>query len=93
MLGHFKKAKIPPKRFVKEFPVTPDAHVPIGEPTPNTCRPFFEFILCKEQRCLPYIMFQGNMLMWLQTRAFFCFFDRRQKFTRYLVLEKDSKVG
>jgi len=30
MLGHFKKAGVPPKRIVKEFPVTPDAHVPIG---------------------------------------------------------------
>lgn len=30
MLGHFKKAGVDPKRIVKEFPVTPDAHVPIG---------------------------------------------------------------
>ncbi|KAF8892510.1 translation protein [Infundibulicybe gibba] len=30
MLGHFRKAKVSPKRIVKEFPVTPDAHVPIG---------------------------------------------------------------
>ena len=32
MLGHFRKAKVPAKRIVKEFPVTPDAHVPVGEP-------------------------------------------------------------
>lgn len=31
MLGHFRKAQIPPKRIVKEFPVTPDAHIPVGE--------------------------------------------------------------
>jgi hypothetical protein len=31
MLGHFRKAQVPPKRIVKEFPVTPDAHIPIGE--------------------------------------------------------------
>ena len=31
MLGHFRKAKVPAKRIVKEFPVTPDAHVPVGE--------------------------------------------------------------
>lgn len=31
MLGHFKKAGVSPKRIVKEFPVTPDAHVPVGE--------------------------------------------------------------
>lgn len=31
MLGHFKKAGVAPKRIVKEFPVTPDAHVPVGE--------------------------------------------------------------
>ncbi|KAJ6502448.1 translation protein [Mycena sanguinolenta] len=30
MLGHFKKAQVPPKRIVREFPVTPDAHVPVG---------------------------------------------------------------
>jgi len=30
MLGHFKRAGVPPKRIVKEFPVTPDAHVPVG---------------------------------------------------------------
>jgi len=30
MLGHFRKAGVPPKRIVKEFPVTPDALVPVG---------------------------------------------------------------
>lgn len=30
MLGHFQKAGVPPKRVVREFPVTADAHVPIG---------------------------------------------------------------
>jgi len=30
MLGHFKKAGVPPKRIVREFPVSPDAHVPVG---------------------------------------------------------------
>ncbi|GLB34868.1 putative mitochondrial 50S ribosomal protein L3 [Lyophyllum shimeji] len=30
MLGHFRRAGVPPKRIVKEFPVTPDAHVPVG---------------------------------------------------------------
>ncbi|KAK7693786.1 hypothetical protein QCA50_003358 [Cerrena zonata] len=30
MLGHFRKAGVGAKRIVKEFPVTPDAHVPIG---------------------------------------------------------------
>jgi len=31
MLGHFARAGVPPKRYVKEFPVTPDAHVPVGK--------------------------------------------------------------
>ena len=31
MLGHFKKAGVPPKRIVQEFPVTPDAHIPVGK--------------------------------------------------------------
>ncbi|VDC06569.1 unnamed protein product [Peniophora sp. CBMAI 1063] len=30
MLGHFEKAGVAPKRIVKEFEVTPDAHLPIG---------------------------------------------------------------
>ncbi|KAH8833707.1 translation protein [Flagelloscypha sp. PMI_526] len=30
MIGHFKKAGVVPKRIVKEFPVTEDAHVPVG---------------------------------------------------------------
>ncbi|PFH54275.1 hypothetical protein AMATHDRAFT_72777 [Amanita thiersii Skay4041] len=30
MLGHFRKAGVAPKRIVKEFPVTPDAHIPVG---------------------------------------------------------------
>ncbi|KAI0046100.1 mitochondrial 50S ribosomal protein L3 [Auriscalpium vulgare] len=30
MLGHFKRAGVLPKRIVKEFAVTPDAHVPVG---------------------------------------------------------------
>ncbi|KAH7912211.1 translation protein [Hygrophoropsis aurantiaca] len=30
MRGHFSKAKVKPKYIVKEFPVTPDAHVPVG---------------------------------------------------------------
>ncbi|KAA1469480.1 mitochondrial 50S ribosomal protein L3 [Dentipellis sp. KUC8613] len=30
MLGHFKRAGVAPKRIVKEFPVTADAHVPVG---------------------------------------------------------------
>ena len=30
-LGHFKKHGTSAKRIVKEFPVTPDAHVPVGQ--------------------------------------------------------------
>ncbi|KAG7092559.1 hypothetical protein E1B28_008908 [Marasmius oreades] len=30
MKGHFRTAQVPPKRIVREFPVTPDAHVPVG---------------------------------------------------------------
>jgi large subunit ribosomal protein L3 len=31
MRGHFRRAGVNPKRIVKEFPVTPDAHVVTGE--------------------------------------------------------------
>lgn len=30
MVGHFKKAGVATKRYVKEFEVSSDAHVPIG---------------------------------------------------------------
>ena len=30
MIGHFNRAGVVPKRIVREFPVTADAHVPIG---------------------------------------------------------------
>jgi large subunit ribosomal protein L3 len=30
MLGHFKRAGVPPKRIVREFEVTSDAHIPVG---------------------------------------------------------------
>ncbi|KAF9535257.1 translation protein [Crepidotus variabilis] len=30
MLGHFNKAGVPPKRIVKEFAVSADAHIPVG---------------------------------------------------------------
>ncbi|KAL5529695.1 hypothetical protein ACEPAG_5680 [Sanghuangporus baumii] len=30
MRGHFRRAGVPTKYIVKEFPVTPDAHVPVG---------------------------------------------------------------
>lgn len=31
MRGHFAKAGVPAKAIVKEFPVTEDAHVPVGK--------------------------------------------------------------
>ncbi|CAK5264617.1 unnamed protein product [Mycena citricolor] len=31
MIGHFRKAQVPPKRIVREFPVSPDAHIPVGK--------------------------------------------------------------
>jgi large subunit ribosomal protein L3 len=30
MRGHFKKAGVPSKQVIREFKVTPDAHVPVG---------------------------------------------------------------
>ena len=36
MRGHFKKAAVHPKRMVKEFPITEDAHIPIGMSSPIT---------------------------------------------------------
>lgn len=36
MIGHFEKAGVNPKRIMKEFPVTPDAHVPVGMFNPRS---------------------------------------------------------
>lgn len=44
MQGHFRKANVSPKRIVKEFPITPDAHVPIGMRLIFVS--FFRFSLC-----------------------------------------------
>lgn len=65
MLGHFRKAKVPAKRIVREFPVTPDAHVPVGESRVVT----LNFICAsskmytKEPPCLLSISFQDNSWM------------------------------
>lgn len=40
MRGHFRQAGVPYKAIVKEFPVTPDAHVPVGEFTSLDARYF-----------------------------------------------------
>jgi large subunit ribosomal protein L3 len=37
MKGHFKKAAVAPKQVIKEFRVTPDAHVPVGACQRQTC--------------------------------------------------------
>jgi hypothetical protein len=65
MLGHFKKAGVPPKRMVKEFSVTADAHIPIGWcPSKRNlawtywnrdypvCRPFRSWPICRRGRKL-----------------------------------------
>lgn len=61
MLGHFKKAGVAPKRIVKEFPVTPDAHVPVGKfrvfASPEC--PIDE--LLQGRLYLRFISFQDNM--------------------------------
>lgn len=69
MLGHFKKANVPPKRIVKEFPVTPDAHVPIGEFSVSLHafqRPYH----LQVQHSLPYILYLASLLTLLRTREF-----------------------
>lgn len=72
MLGHFRKAQVPPKRIVREFPVTPDAHVPVGE----SCSILDQEVQAnqftfKVQHYRPSILFRDNLLMSLQIRAFF----------------------
>ena len=62
MLGHFRKAKVPAKRIVREFPVTPDAHVPVGEYRVVTLCASSK-MYTKEPPCLLSISFQDNSWM------------------------------
>lgn len=63
MLGHFRKANVTPKRVVREFPITPDAHLPVGESRVRTGRnaSLTHFYCRQVQRCLPSITFQGSL--------------------------------
>ena len=67
MLGHFKKAGVPPKRIVKEFPVTGDAHVPVGGSLSSSAQACV-FLLEQELPYLLLISFRDNLWMWWQTR-------------------------
>ncbi|TEB36403.1 ribosomal protein L3 [Coprinellus micaceus] len=62
MLGHFKKANISPKRYVKEFPVTSDAHLPVG-----TTLSAIHFVPGQYVDCVATSIgkgFQGTMKKW-----------------------------
>ena len=71
MMGHFRKARVPPKRIVREFPVTPDAHIPIGKSTPLCCKASSE--ARQVLRSLLSILSQGNSWMLLLIRSFFSY--------------------
>lgn len=70
MLGHFKKAGVDPKRIVKEFPVTPDAHVPIGVYWYLIRRRLRAHSEVKAPPFLQFILSPDNMSMSLQIRMF-----------------------
>ena len=63
MRGHFTKAGVSPKLIVKEFPVTEDAHVPVGRT--YTTRVLFcqELIFLQEQLYRLLILCPGSMWM------------------------------
>ena len=62
MKGHFRRAKVHPKRIVKEFPVTPDAHVPIGEDIRvHGYRSFMNLTDIQELHSPLSILFPANM--------------------------------
>lgn len=70
MLGYFKRAGVPPKRIVKEFPVTPDAHVPVGTLLIVFRRATHSLrYTCKARLYQQYTSCQGNTLMLLRNRA------------------------
>lgn len=68
MLGHFNKARVPPKRIVKEFPVTADAHVPVGASYFLLHQINFELV--QVPRCRQFISFLGSSWMLSRTGAF-----------------------
>jgi hypothetical protein len=93
MLGHFRKAEVPPKRIVKEFPVTPDAHVPVGEARPKFNGKFHtEWLMFKVQRCPQFILFLGSSLMSLPIRTPFVLSTHSMSDVIFVALEKVSKV-
>ena len=70
MRGHFRKARVHPKRIVKEFPITPDAHIPIGEGHGRSWDPSPGLILPTTQapRSPLFTLFRANMWMLLLNR-------------------------
>jgi len=71
MLGHFSKAGVPPKRIVKEFPVSADAMLPVGECNVNVAASFiYQIKSIKVQVSRLYISYQANISTSLQTRKF-----------------------
>jgi len=62
MLGHFRKAQVPPKRIVKEFPVTPDAHIPVGKSL-DVLVLGHGLRIAKGQLCLQFILFLASSWM------------------------------
>lgn len=68
MLGHFKRAGVPPKRIVKEFAVTSDAHIPVGLYNSAISDSLKDSYITQERHYLPYISCRGNLWMSLQIR-------------------------
>lgn len=63
MLGHFKKAGVPAKYIVKEFPITPDAHVPVGVSTTSQLLVLGVHGHSQGQPCPLSTSFQDSLLM------------------------------
>ena len=70
MRGHFRKARVHPKRIVKEFPITPDAHVPIGKAMDARGIPVLDSFYQRHQapRSPLFTLFRANMWMSLPNR-------------------------
>jgi hypothetical protein len=61
MKGHFKKAAVAPKQVIKEFRVTPDAHVPVGACQRQTCPRAARLMNVQAQLCLHCTLFLVSM--------------------------------
>ena len=90
MLGHFRKAQVPPKRIVREFPVTPDAHIPVGKSLEVLVLEH-SLRITKGQHCLQFILYLANLWMLLPIRE--CMLIASEFYSNHFSIGKGFQGG